>query len=123
MGRPGFTIIELLVVVCILAGMLSISVPTLSSFRARLLLSTCARTLATELRKIQSQAILEHKTLIFEPAQFDLPRAISFKKSKTIIFSSSGQTPPGGSGSLDLGNHFGQSKKIIISSSGRIRIE
>ena len=123
MQKNGFTLIEILIVISVLALLLSISIPSTARFSARQTLSASTKTLASQLRATQSQAVLQHKTLSLDPTETTLASGIKFKKVKPITFSSSGLTPPGGSGTLILQNRFGQSKKIIVASSGRVRIE
>jgi len=123
MSRKGFTLIETLVVVAIIAALFAISIPTYSRFSAQLSLSTSAKAVASNLRAIQTQAVTQHKTLTLDLAKISLPSGISLLKTSSISFSSSGAPPPGGSGTLMLQNKFGQTKKIIISSAGRVRIE
>lgn len=123
MKRPGFTLIELLVVISILGLMSLISIPSFSRFASQLTLNASAKTLASDLRQVQSQAILKHQTLSFALGNFRFPGGIKAVKTSSIRFSSSGSTPPGGSGTFALQNRFGQQKKIIVSTSGRVRIE
>ncbi|MFH1347685.1 MAG: prepilin-type N-terminal cleavage/methylation domain-containing protein [Candidatus Margulisiibacteriota bacterium] len=123
MKRSGFTLIELLVVISILGIMFLISIPNFSRFASQISLNASAKTLASELRALQSKAVLEHKTLSFDPGSFALPAGIETVKAGSISFSPSGFTAFGGSGSLFLQNRFGQQKKVVVSWSGRVRIE
>lgn len=121
--NKSFTLIELLMIMAILALIIGMSIPTFSSFKNQLLLNATAQRIASDLRKIQSQAYSEHKTLSLDPNQLELPSGIRLKSGKTISFSPSGSTSFGGSGSLLLQNQRGQTKKIIVSTVGRVRVE
>ncbi len=123
MNRKAFTLVEILVVMGFLAILFSLSLPTFGAFRASLLLDASARSVASHLRHVQTQALLKHQSIKADLAQLKLPTAIKIKKASKLCFSSSGFPPPGGSGSIILENRFGRSKKIITSSAGRVRIE
>ena len=122
-GHRAFTLIELLVVIGIIAILSLIALPTFSSFSAQLCLNATARALAAQLRNLQSHAVLQHETLSLDQNRLTFPAGIKPLLLKNISFSASGFSPPGGSGTLILGNRFGRQKKIIVSSSGRVRIE
>jgi prepilin-type N-terminal cleavage/methylation domain-containing protein len=121
--RKAFTLIEILITISVLALLLSISFPAFTSFSTQLSLNSSAKALASELRAVQSQAVLEHKTLSLSLGDLKLPPGISPIKTSKISFSSSGCPPPGGSGTLILQNMLGKTRKIIVSSAGRVRIE
>ena len=123
MKRKAFTLIEILIVISLLALLISISIPTFSRFSAQLCLNTSARALASELRRVQNQAILQHKTLGLDSSKLSLPSGIKSKNECFVSFAASGFPPPGGSGTLILQNRLGQTRKIIVSSAGRVRIE
>ncbi|MFC1568092.1 type IV pilin protein [Candidatus Margulisiibacteriota bacterium] len=123
MNRKGLTLIEILVVLGIIGTLAIFALPTYYNFSAQLTLNAAARALAAELRGLQGQAVLQHKTLRLDLAGRRFPSGIKPVKLSEIGFSSSGFTPPGGSGTLILANRFGRQKKIIVSSAGRVRIE
>ena len=123
MKRPGFTLVEILIVISILAVSLSISLPVFYSFSEALSLNASARTVASELRKLQSQAMLVHETQSLDLASLNLPARITPTAISAISFSHTGNPPPGGSGTIVLENRFGKTKSIIVSSLGRVRIE
>jgi prepilin-type N-terminal cleavage/methylation domain-containing protein len=123
MKRKAFSLIEILVVVSILTLALSFAFPTFSRFSEQLSLNAAAKSLASEIRALQSQAILQSKTLNLDLVNIKLPPGINFSKISRISFASSGFPPPGGSGSLVLQNKFGRTRKIIVSSAGRVRLE
>ncbi|NQT29794.1 MAG: type II secretion system protein [Candidatus Saganbacteria bacterium] len=123
MRRPGFTLVEILIVISILAVTLSISLPTFYSFSGQLSLNASARTVASKLRQLQSQAMLVHETQSLNLASLNLPASIIPIAIGTISFSHTGNPAPGGSGTIILQNRFGKTKSIIVSSLGRVRIE
>ncbi len=107
MNRSGFTLIEILVVISIMALLLAFAVPSLSIFNAKTRLNISASNLASDLRCLQIKALSKHTTLNY----------------KNIAFSPSGNPSVGGSGTVVLSNKFQQQKKVVVSSSGRIRID
>ena len=119
----GFTLIELLVVIAVIGIMLAATLPGLASFTARLSLHASAKCLTSEIRSVQAQAISCHETTSLDLGRLSLPAGIKLIKASQIAFAASGFTPPGGSGTLILGNKFGQQKKVIVSSAGRVRLE
>jgi prepilin-type N-terminal cleavage/methylation domain-containing protein len=122
-GRRGFTLVELLVVVGISSFFLLFSFSSARFFQAGLYLKAFAHLGASELRKVQSLAQSQGKTLSFSLDQLIPPKGIMVSKSATFKFSSSGFPLPGGTGTAILKNSFGKYKKIVVSSEGRIRIE
>lgn len=123
MNKRAFTLIELLIVMGILALIVGITIPTFSSFKNQFLLNAAAQKIASELRRIQILASTQHETLSLDPSKLDLPKGIKLKSAKTITFSSSGFPPPGGAGTIVLENQSGKTKKIAVSSMGRVRVE
>ncbi|MEA3494031.1 MAG: type II secretion system protein [Candidatus Margulisiibacteriota bacterium] len=122
-GRQGFTLIELLIVISIVGITLFASFPGINRFSKQLSLSGAAKAVVSEIRSIQKNALLRHETLSLNFNKISLPPGINIIKSSNIKFASSGYPPPGGSGSIILQNQNGQTKKVIISSSGRVRVE
>jgi hypothetical protein len=51
------------------------------------------------------------------------PPGIKFKRTCDIGFSASGFPPPGKSGTLILEDAGGRTKKVVVSSLGRVRLE
>ena len=123
MNRKGFTLIEILIVISVLALIFSITLPTLSTFSAELSLEASTKAVASELRNLQSRAILQHKTLSLDLSKLKLPLGVKNINACNLSFSSSGFPPPGGSGTVILQNKFGRTRKVILSSAGRVRIE
>ncbi len=123
MKRNGFTLVEILIVLSILAVFSSFALSGFSGFSARLFLDSSAKSLASDLRALQSRAVLQHCTQNLALDDLNFPPGIHLASGKEIQFSPSGFPPPGGSGSLILQNRFGQTRRIIVSSVGRVRIE
>lgn len=143
--RRGFTLIEILVTLLVFGLLLSLSVLTFSRFLDSLKLNGTAKQVASDLRLSQEKAMAEHtmyqiafekekstyvigKDDLFEGGKveiktIELPRRLYFEKSKTIKFAASGFPPPGGSGTVVIRTKSGGSKKVIVSSVGRVRIE
>ena len=123
MSKNGFSLVEMVIIISILGVLFAVTLTTFTNFSARLSLVASAKSLAAELRALQSQAITRHETLTLDLAKLNLPRNIKLTKFHNIRFSASGFPPPGGSGTLILENKFGGRKKIIVSSAGRVRLE
>ena len=123
MHKKGFTLVELITVIAILATLLVIFIPRVSVFTLNLYLDASAKAVAANLRNLQSQAITKHQTTSLSLESLALPSQIQIISASNISFASSGFPPPGGSGSILLETRFGKSKKIVVSSSGRVRIE
>lgn len=123
MERKGFTLVESVVVLGLLGLLLSFCLPAYSQFSSSLFLNAAAKTIASHLRHIQGQALLEQHIINSNLDKLGLPSSIKVKKAPAICFSPSGAPPPGRSGTIILENQRGKTKKIIVSSSGRVRIE
>lgn len=123
MQKLGFTLIEILCCLAIIALMLGIGLPVSTRLSANLKLNGSANLLASNLREIQAFAMQQGETASFDPNKILLPKTIRFAQSVPIAFSSSGYPIVGGSGTLILENQFKKTKKIIVSSMGRIRVE
>ncbi len=115
--------IEALIVLGTVAILLGIGLPGLGRFSALLSLNGAGKRLASDLRALQSRAILEHAAFSFDMNKIDLPPEIKVTKSASFSFSSSGLPPPGGSGTVVLEDRFGHQRKIVLSSAGRTRVE
>jgi prepilin-type N-terminal cleavage/methylation domain-containing protein len=122
-GKKGFSLIEIIVVLGMLGVLFALSLPISSRFSSVLYLNASAKALASELRNVQNQSILQHKTLSLDLANLNLPPGIHLANNRDITFSPSGFPPPGKSGTLVLQNSLGRTKKVIVSSVGRVRIE
>jgi prepilin-type N-terminal cleavage/methylation domain-containing protein len=122
MLKRGFTLIELLMVIFIVGILFSFSFPTLKRFCDSLALNHTAQAMAGEIRTLQAKAYTQHQRLSLDISRF-LPSNIFIAQAHLICFSDSGFPVPGGSGTLILRNQLGQTKSIIVSSLGRVRIE
>lgn len=109
MRRPAFSLIEIITVIAILGAIVFVTLPGLNRFSENLSLQAEAKALVTELRQLQTRARLTHTTQRYG--------------TTNICFAASGFPPPGGSGTIVLSNRFAQQKKIIVASSGRVRLE
>ena len=121
--KKGFTLVEIIVIISILSVLFSLTLPLSRRFSSSLYLHTSARALASELRQLQSRSVLRYQSSSFDPAKFMLPPGIKFKTTCDIGFSPSGFPPPGKSGTLTLQDPGGRTRKVIVSSAGRIRLE
>lgn len=106
-GRRGFTLFELLIVIGICGLFLILTFPVFNRFKQDLWLDSSARQRITEIRMIQVTAM----------ARGEIQTTGRFK------FSGSGFPLPGGTGTEVLINKLGRTRKIILSSAGRARIE
>ncbi|OGC25652.1 hypothetical protein A2291_04480 [candidate division WOR-1 bacterium RIFOXYB2_FULL_42_35] len=121
--RLAFTLVEIIVVMAVCSVLFSVSFASLRGFLGQIQLEATTKSLVSDLRKMQSQSRLEHKTLAMDLNGLVLPTGINFAQTSQIKFAPSGATAFGGSGSLVLQNSLGRTKKIIVSSIGRVRVE
>ena len=146
----GFTLIEITVALSVIGILFFAALPPFANFLGALELNAVARGIVSDLRLAQSQAMTGRttvkaaffpKTILGAPAAYILKKFDVFKASEktvkkvtlrpkddfvgevTIIFASSGYPPPGGSGTIKLKDSGARTKKIIVSSAGRIRVE
>ncbi|MFA5839673.1 MAG: type II secretion system protein [Candidatus Margulisiibacteriota bacterium] len=122
-AKKGFSLLECLIVVGILGILLTISLPTLKQYRESVILNASAIALASDLRALQNQAMLNHGIARLSLSALKPPAPIKILSFSSIAFSPSGLPIVGGSGTIVLGSSASISKKIIVSSLGRIRIE
>ena len=106
-GRRGWTLVELLVVLGLGGLCLGFFSPSLFRLKESLALQARARLAAVELRATQARAISRNAE----------------QSCRQFRFAGSGFTPPGGSGTEVLCGRGGGTRKIIVSSAGRVRIE
>ncbi len=103
MGRRGFTLVELLIVLLICAALFGVTFPALNRLGVTLKNETAIRLAAGSLRLTQSRALCRNETCTFEG----------------FGFAKNGYALPGGSGTKISPN----GKKLVLSSYGRVRIE
>lgn len=122
MFKAGFTLIELLITILIVGILFSLSIPALNLFCGNYGLGQSAQMVAGEIRALQARAHTQHQKLSLDISRL-LPNHIVVVQNHPIAFAASGFPVPGCSGTLILQNRFGHSKKIVISSLGRVRVE
>ncbi len=127
----GYTLIELMVVIVIIAIVAGYFSFKFSGFLDTIKLRSAARAVAVDLRSAQMSALAQHteKEIIFNAHNYtkdektrSLPSAVSVANPQKIIFGATGMPKPGNFGTVILSCH-GKTISIIISSAGRIRIE
>ncbi|MBU1026485.1 MAG: prepilin-type N-terminal cleavage/methylation domain-containing protein [Candidatus Margulisbacteria bacterium] len=123
MKQRGFTLIELLIVIGLISFIFAAAAPNFSRYSSLLNLNASAKLIASDLRLTQNKALTQKETLCYDPVKVKLPFGIKLTKTKPVYFSGSGNPAFGSSGTIIVENKLGRSKKIILSSAGRIRIE
>jgi prepilin-type N-terminal cleavage/methylation domain-containing protein len=123
MRKSGFSLIELVVVISIVGILLTVAIPITNYFAQHFALDSSARLVASDLRKEQRLSSLEHTERSYDPTKAALPGGITLLAAKIIKFSASGFPSFGGVGTITLQNRFGEVKKVVVSSVGRVRIE
>jgi prepilin-type N-terminal cleavage/methylation domain-containing protein len=103
LGKRGFTLVELLVVIGICGLLLAVTYPSFYKLRQTVLVEGKAQALAADLRRAEIEALTRLRTI----------ERLPFK------FASSGFPLPGYSGTLVLSPR----RKVIVSSVGRVRLE
>lgn len=141
--KKAFTIIELLVVLSLFSAILLIPTFNFDKTKTIVLLNSTAKDIANKLELIKSQAISSSSIMELEAqktkviikkqslitnsfvdiSSVNLPKNISIDTPIKFRFSQNGFPLVGYTGTIKLLSPFGQTKKIILSSFGRIRIE
>jgi len=101
----------------------AISFPALGKFKSSIFLEVSARKLASDLRQCQVNAVTRGESVSYRLNSANLAQGIILRNDKEFIFSRTGYTQPGGSGTQRLASKSGQEKSIVVSSVGRVRIE
>lgn len=120
--KKAFSLIELSLVFWIFGLILAVTYPALSHFQQNLYLNYSTHALSSKFRKTQSLAMCSNKATETK-GNDELAAGVKFRYGKKFVFSRSGSVMPGGAGTEWVENRFGKTKKIIVSSMGRIRIE
>lgn len=124
MGRSrGFTALELLITVSLISILFTLALPSLAAFKGRLYLKCLATEITNELRRTQIKAMISGGPVVWGVNQRLLPPEIFIVNNKIFKYASSGNCLPGGSGTLNVSNRYCQTKKIVVSSVGRVRVE
>ena len=123
MKKRAFTLVELLVVIAVIGTIIAFAYPTTSRFSSQINLNNGAKELVSTLRANQAKAISRRESVALDTATYRLLGDIKAINDKRITFSPSGFPTVGGSGTIILQNRFGQTKSIVVSSIGRVRIE
>jgi len=143
MKTHGFTLIEVICVLSLISLLTALSLPAFNSLMGVVELNTTATNIASDLRAAQIKAMASHFTheIRFERNGYkilrdnflegkleelktvNLSRRLSFMTIQTLKFSAAGFPQPGGFGTITLKRSGGGSRKIIVSSVGRVRIE
>jgi len=139
--RKAFTIIEILIVVVMISILSGMSYFALNSIRDSLDVNYAAKQVLSDVRYAQELAKTVHfphqvefvrNGSLYQIVNLDddsivkaekVPDGVRFDGKDVFIFSVSGNPAVGGSGTLIIMNVKGKSKKVVVSSIGRIRIE
>lgn len=141
MLSKAFTLIELILVISVISSLAVLSPFSFRILASALELDTVVKRLVADLHLARQLSSAQHLTvtldfrsdrpLIYQIYTSDgqiiktvtLSKGLNVPQKKAIKFAASGMPAFGGSGTLELKNKFGKSKKIIISAVGRIRVE
>ena len=113
--RQGFSLIELIIIISLIVIISGATWPSFKKFSSQPILNLSALAMASEIRKTQSLAFAENKTLAVKALNLPVP----ITTDKKTVFAASGNPVPGSFGTIILNNI----KKIITANSGRVRIE
>ena len=117
---PGFSLLELLVVIGLI-GIVSLSTVPLIKLAESHAVRTMSYQIAAQMEAAKLKAMATRKSAVWTNAALPAPLTLSPQKSAT--FSETGFPAVGSSGTWTLSAPMAKSKKIIVSSAGRIRIE
>ena len=139
--KKGFTLIEILIVIGIISLLYGLSYFGFTSIRSSLDVSYAAKQVFSDVRLTQDLAKTvhyPHQIVFFRGSNRyqvinleddevvkdeRVANTVRFDGKEMFIFSSSGNPVVGGSGTLIISNFKGKTKKVVVSSNGRVRIE
>ena len=139
--KKGFTLIEVLFVIFTISILTGISYFGFTSIKYSMDVHYSARQVFSDLRSAQNMAKTihyPHQVVFYRGSNKyqiinldddiivkneTVAGTVWFSGKETFIFSSSGNPVVGGSGTLFIKNLKGKQRKVVVSSSGRIRIE
>jgi prepilin-type N-terminal cleavage/methylation domain-containing protein len=150
MKRRAFTLLEILVAISII-GILALAImPVSMDLISSMKLSSSARTIMSDLRMAQQRSMtlstdvicdFRAKSIMGDPARYyikrydpakkvfmeiktvKLERSFNFKEDVVIKFSRTGFPAVGGSGTVTVKDFGERTKKVVVSSTGRVRME
>lgn len=107
--RRGVSLVEILFILSFISFFLLFSLAPLYQLRSRFAVEARARNTAVELRSCQAKAMAKNETVSY--------------LGTGLKFAASGFPLPGGSGTIFINGNNSYTKKVILSSAGRIRLE
>ena len=131
----AFTLIEVLILIGILSILFLFLPPALNTLKSSISLNDTTQQIVADLRLAQQRSLASGETyqIAFEDTAYTisgrveavkkLPEGLKFENNKIIRFSKSGFPEVGKIGTIVLKDRYEKTKKVIISSVGRVRVE